>query len=162
MPSAAAWPTVASVVNDAATELGLIAADVVDPFASTDPNVLQLLRLLKSGGRELVKWRTWTHLIKEYTFNLAAATQSYAFPADLRSMIDDSGWDRSTRFPLEGPISTEDWQFLQAVPVASNIVYRFRLWQGQLFVTPTPGAGVVDVVAYEYNSSGWGGGTGAA
>jgi len=155
MPSAAAWPTVASVVNDAATELGLIAADVVDPFASTDPNVLQLLRLLKSGGRELVKWRTWTHLIKEYTFNLAAATQSYAFPADLRSMIDDSGWDRSTRFPLEGPISTEDWQFLQAVPVASNIVYRFRLWQGQLFVTPTPGAGVVDVVAYEYNSSSW-------
>lgn len=157
MPSTAAWPTVASAISDAAIELGIAAnaADIADPYASTDTNILQLLRLLKSGGRELVKHRLWTHLVKEYTFNLVAGTQSYALATDFRTMLDDSGWDRTTRFPLEGPISTEDWQFLQAIPIASNIVYRFRIWQNQLFVTPTPGAGVTDTVAYEYHSSSW-------
>jgi hypothetical protein len=114
----AAWPTVASAINDAATELGLIQADIGDPYAATDPNVLQLLRLLKSAGRELAKRRKWTHLIKEYTFNLATNTQSYTIPSDFGSMIDDSGWDRSTRFPLTGPLDSQDWQFLQATPVA--------------------------------------------
>jgi len=155
MPSATAWPTVASVVNDAAVELGLVAADIADPFASTDQNIVQLLRLLKSGGRELVKHRVWTHLIKEYTFNLVAGQQAYSLPADFRSMIDDSQWDRTTRFPLSMPISSEDWQFLQAIPVASNITYYGRLWQGQIQVTPLPGAGVTDTMAYEYNSSSW-------
>ena len=161
MPSTAAWPTVASAINDAATELGLIANDIVDPFATVDPNILQLLRMLRSGGRDLVKYRAWTHLDKQYLFNLAPATQAYPLPADFRSMIDDSGWDRTTRYPMEGPISSEDWQFLAAIPVASNIVYRFRLWLSQLQLTPAPGAGVTDQMAYEYNSSSWVAVTGA-
>lgn len=149
------FPTVASVVSDAAVEMGLVQADIVDPFASADPNIFQLLRLLKSGGREIVKHREWTHLIKEYVFNLAAGVASYARPNDFRSIIADSGWDRTTRFPLSGPTSSEDWQFLQAVPIASNIAYKFREWQGQIFVTPTPGAGTTDTMAYEYNSNSW-------
>src|SRR3954468_3046330 len=45
------WDTVAEIVSDTAIELGLISAPIADPFASTDPNILQLLGLLKSGGR---------------------------------------------------------------------------------------------------------------
>jgi hypothetical protein len=149
------WQTVAQAISDAAVELGISPTDITDPFASTDPNVLQLIRLLKSGGRDIVKRREWTHLVKEYTFNLAAGVSAYALPSDFRSMIDDSQWDRSTRFPLEMPISSQDWQFLKAVPVASNIVYYGRLWQSQIQVTPTPGAGTVDTMAFEYNSNAW-------
>jgi hypothetical protein len=50
---------------------------------------------------------------------------------------------------------SQDWQFLQATPVASNIVYRYRIWQSQLFLSPTPGAGITDTVAFEYHSSSW-------
>jgi hypothetical protein len=49
-----AWDTVAEIVSDAAIELGLISAAISDPFASTDPNILQLIGLLKSGG---ASWR---------------------------------------------------------------------------------------------------------
>jgi hypothetical protein len=149
------WPTVAQAISDAAIELGIAQADIADPFASTDPNVIQLVRLLKSGGRDMVKRREWTHLVKEYTFNLVAGQAAYPIPTDFRSMVPDSQWDRSTRFPLEMPISSQDWQFLKAVPVASNIVYYARLWQSQIQVTPTPGAGVTDTMAFEYNSNAW-------
>jgi hypothetical protein len=145
------WATVASVISDAAIELGLVKTDIDDPFASTDANILQLLRLLKSGCRDIVQHRLWTHLDKEFTFNLVATQQAYALPSDYRSMVDDSAWDRTTRFPLSGPMSPKDWQYLQAVPVASSVEYRSRVWQGQLFVTPTPAA--TDLMAFEYNSS---------
>ena len=146
------WSTVASVISDAAIELGLTPVDIADPFASPDSNILQLLRLLKSGCKDIVTRRPWKHLIKEFTFNLADGVQAYPLPSDYRSLIDDSAWDRSTRFPLGGPLSSEDWQFLQAVPVASAISYRYRIWQGQLFLSQTP-SGVTDLVAFEYNSS---------
>jgi hypothetical protein len=148
-----AWATVATVVSDAATELGLVSADISDPYASSDPNILQLLRLLKSGGRELLRMRDWTHLVNEYTFSTVASTASYALPSDFRKMIPQSGWDRSTLLPMSGPVSSQVWQYREAITVTASILVEFRLWQGLMYLTPTPTS--VETIAYEYLSTYW-------
>jgi hypothetical protein len=148
-----AWATVATVVSDAAIELGLASADISDPYASTDPNVLQLVRLLKSGGRELLRMRDWSHLVKEYTFPTVASTASYALPSDFRKMIPQSGWDRSTLLPMSGPVSSQVWQYRAAVTVTASILVEFRLWQGLMYLTPTPTS--AETIAYEYLSTYW-------
>ncbi len=150
-----AYPTVASLISDAAAEMGLITADIVDPYASMDQNIVQLLRLLKSGGVAINKHRDWTHLRKEYTFATVNGTESYALPADFKSLLPNSGWNRSTSFPLGGPVGSDYWQFRKAVPVASTIVFMIRIWRGQMFFSPIPGS--AQTIAYEYESTSWAG-----
>jgi len=78
-----AYDTALNIISDAAAELGL--GTVADAYGSTDPNIIQLRGMLKSMGRDLVRDRDWTHLIKEYSFvtrpNWAKAT-AYTRNAD--------------------------------------------------------------------------------
>lgn len=146
------YETVATLVSDAAVELGLVAADIADPFVSTDATVIQLLRLLKSGGRDLAKHRDWQHLQKEYTFSTVNGVASYALPADYRKMVDDSEWNRSTQLPMI-PVDGQTWQFLQAISSLGLIRVASRIWLGQMYLNPTPSS--VQTLAYEYQSSSW-------
>lgn len=147
------WATVATLISDAAIELGLVSTDITDPFASTDANILQLLRLLKKAGRELAKHREWKHLQKEYTFSTTSGTNTYALPSDFRKMVDQSSWNRTTDFPVGGPLDGQEWQYFQAVTTASLISKFYRIWQGQLYLYPTPTA--TETIAFEYQSTSW-------
>lgn len=147
-----AWDTVAEIVSDTAIELGLISTALTDPYASTDPNILQLLALLKSGGRKLARMRGWTHLQKEYTFATVASTATYALPSDFKDMIPQTGWNRTTVWPTD-PISPQRWQYLKAVPVTSTLYVEFRQQGGQIVITPTPTS--AQTIAYEYLSTSW-------
>lgn len=147
------WDTVANLISDAAIELGLISAPIDNPFASSDPNMLRLIRYLKSGGRKLAKHRNWTHLQKEFTFATVAGQAAYGLPSDFRSMVPQTGWDRTTQFPLGGPVDGEYWQFRQAVPFGASVYNYLRLWQGQIFLAPTPTG--ADTIAFEYQSTSW-------
>jgi len=147
-----AWDTVAEIVSDAAIELGLISAPIANPFASTDPNILRLLALLKSGGRRLAKEREWTHLQKEYSFTTVNGTATYALPSDFRAMIPQTGWNRDTQWPLMGPTSPQRWQYLQAV-TSIGIWVEFRPVGGQLKLTPTPTS--AQEIAFEYLTTYW-------
>lgn len=147
-----AWDTVAEIVSDAAIELGLRSTAMSDPFASTDPNILQLIALLKSGGRRLAREYAWTHLQSEYTFSTVASTAAYALPSDFRAMIPQTHWNRTTQWPLLGPTSPQRWQYLQAL--TGNVIYaEFRSLGGQIKLTPTPSA--TQSIAFEYLSSYW-------
>lgn len=147
------WRAVAELVSDAAIELGLVRGPIVDPFASTDTNILQLLAVLKSGGRSMAKHRNWHHLEKEFTFPTIIGTNVYALPTDYRSFVDDSGWNRTTQLRLRGPLSPQEWQLLQARVAASLICEAFRIWQTQMFLWPVPGS--VQTIAFEYQGSSW-------
>jgi hypothetical protein len=151
--SVPSWATVATIISDAAIELGLISADITDPFASTDPNIIQLLRFLKSGGREIARAREWTHLDREYTFSTVSGTANYALPSDFRNLIAQSGWNRTTVWPLGGPVSSQDWQYRKASPVVGDISYAVRLWASQMYLNPTPTS--TQTIAFEYLSTYW-------
>ena len=147
------WPTAGDIVNDAAVEVGL--ADTSDPFNSTDANVIQLCRLLKSCGRELVQARNWTYLRREYTFTTVTGQSTYSIPSDYLRMYDQSGWNRTNRLPLSGPMSPQEWQYLKARLVGVVFTVLFRPMNGVMVLYPdtnTPGG---YVIAYEYGSTSW-------
>jgi len=151
MPSA--WPTAGEIVNDAATEIGL--ADKADPFNSTDANIIQMCRLLKSTGRELVQARNWTYLRREYTFTTVTGRANYTIPTDFLRMYDQSGWNRTNRLPLGGPLSPQEWQYLKARLVGVVFTVLFRPMNRLITLYPdtnTPGG---YVIAYEYGSTSW-------
>jgi len=148
-----AFDTAGNIVNDAAVEVGL--ERLTDPFGSYDANYVQLVRLLKSCGRELVQARNWTYLRKEHTFTTVQGTSAYDLPVDFLRMYDQSGWNRTNRLPLGGPLSPQEWQYLKARLVGVVFTVLFRPMNRQIHLYPdtnTPGG---YVIAFEYGSSYW-------
>lgn len=143
------YDTVANIVSKAAVALGL--GTVSDVFASTDPNVVQLRTLLESVGRELVRERRWSHLVLEHTFTTTAAA-SYALPADFRCLVPSTGWNRTTDWPLGGPLDGETWQYIASGSITPTRLY-VRVWRGAMYVQPSTDTG--SSIAYEYGTVYW-------
>ena len=149
-----AWETVQQIVTQAALEVGLgsAGADVVN---STDANILQLVGLLKSAGRELVHMRAWNHLRGEHIFTTVAGQSVYPLPADYHNMLDQTWWNRTNRLPVGGPLSPQEWQYLKGrlVGIVFNVLFRPMNRQITLYpTTNTPGG---FQIAFEYTSAYW-------
>lgn len=147
------WATAGEVVLDAAVEVGL--SPVESPFGSTDPNYVQLCKLLKSGGQEVSRKREWTHLRKEHTFTTVDNQSQYDYPSDFHSMIQQSGWNRTNRLPLGGPLSAQEWQYLKSRLTGVVFTVLFRPFGMKINLYPdtnTPGG--YDI-AFEYQSEWW-------
>lgn len=149
---AVTYDTASQVVSDAAVELGLVTADIANPWASTDQNILQLGRLLKRVGRKLVRAHPWTHLQKEHTFTTVDGTANYAPPDDFARFIEDTHFDRSNQLPLGGGLIPQDWQWLKSVSATGTVYNLFRTKLDAVYIHPTPGT--FDA-AYEYISRYW-------
>jgi hypothetical protein len=150
---ASGFDTAANVINDAALELGLIASAIADPLASTNQNIVQLRSLLKTLGHNLTRERQWSHLQKEKTITTVSGQSLYPLPSDFGRHIDQSQWDRTSQWPLGGPLSPQGHQLLKAQS-SSGVVYKlFRTQQDKLLVYPTPTSAVT--LAFEYISRWW-------
>lgn len=152
-----AFDTVATIVSDAAVELGLVSANITDPFASTDTNILQLLRFLKSLGRDLVKLHDWAQLTVTGTITTANGTATYALPTDAVRLIDGTAWNNSLMLPMS-PISPRTREAIRATATSSTIdqFYRIGGVAGAALtfeIVPTPTA--IQSIKYEYLSSYW-------
>lgn len=148
-----AWDSAANIINDAAVELGLLAADVPEPFDSTDPNIIQMCRLLKSIGQDMVREFPWSHLQRTNVFTTSEGVETYQMPGDFGRLIDQTEWNRTWRMPLLGPLNAQSWQFLKAWNV-TGIAYRYFRVQGtNLLLHNVPTAS--EVLAYEYISLYW-------
>lgn len=151
MPSAS-FSTVDSIVSSVSVELGLGAVSG-DPFAATvDANVAQLVQLLNSLGRRLLLENNWLQTRKEKTYTATASQTSFTLPTDFFSYVDQTAWNRTRRLPL-APVSPQQWQALQAGPVATVLPILFRPQDGVLQLST--GAALNDVVAFEYTSTWW-------
>lgn len=142
--------TLLQLVQDAATELSLNSPGVV--VSSQDQDVRQLLALANAAGLDLVKAWDWQWLLNEYTFVTTTATQ-YALPADYDRLVNDTQWDRTSRWPGIGPTSSQTWAWLKGQLIASVPRYRFRILGNQFTVYPAPSAG--RTYAFEYVSKNW-------
>jgi hypothetical protein len=144
--------TVAAVISRAARELGLVSADITDPFASTDANVLQLCTLLGSLGARLARQRSWTQLQREYTFQTVAATADYNLPTDFKRFLNQSEWNRDTSLPVGTVAGAREWQALKG-SLTGAVFQVQRLSGGQLHLYPTPSA--AEDIYFEYQSRYW-------
>lgn len=145
------WRTAGEIINDAAVELGL--DEPADAYASTDASIKQLTRLLKATGEEMLRRHSWSHLQTQAVLTTSPGLMTYAAPDDFLRIIDQTAWNRTTQFPMAGPVGPQGWQLLKAVDVAGTFTLFFRVIGKRLQIHPTPDAAVD--VAYEYVSAYW-------
>lgn len=148
-----AYDNAANIINDAAVELGLYATDLADPFDSTDANVIQLCRLLKGVGQDLTRDFQWTHLQTEYTFPTSIGINTYGLPDGYLRLIDQTSYNRTRQERLDGPLSAQGWQYLQALTASGTVEFWFRVVGEEFRLYPTPTA--VFTMALEYVSRFW-------
>jgi len=87
------------------------------------------------------------------TVTLTFAQIRYAFPTDFDRLVDRTNWDKSQNWPIYGPETGQQWQFLKSGFIASSPIYRFRQL-GSLFQIWPPLA-ANDYVGFEYISNYW-------
>lgn len=165
------WPTAQTVITQAALELGLIQSDGEwgdDVYGSLDGTVAQFRALLKKAGRGLVDEADWSHLRAEYsilTQSIAVAAAvghpthqrwgAYMLPPDWRSMVDQSGWNRTSRLPMGGPLSEQEWQYLASRLTGVVFTVLFRPMQGLLYLYPSAAIPDAQAITMAYKSSRW-------
>lgn len=148
-----AWDTAANVLNDAALELGLVTAEVADPYGETGQHWVQLRQLLKAVGQDLARDFAWSHLQTAYTFPTANGQAAYALPSDFSRLVDGTCWNRTQARRLSGPVNAQEWEALQGGAVSGLLDKAFRLYGGNFNLYPTPTA--AETLAYEYVSANW-------
>lgn len=155
------WPTAQTVVVQAAQELGLVATPNdwgADVYQSQDINAGQLCALLKKVGRDIVNAAPWSHLRRPFSF-YTTNVGLIQLPIDWKDMIDQSGWNRSTRLPLGGPLSDQTWEFLNArlAGVVFNVLFRPMQGVLQLYPPSNPSlAGTIgQTISLSYKSAWW-------
>jgi hypothetical protein len=153
------YETAASIISDVAVEVGL-SDPGADPVASTDDNVKQLVRLLTAAGRAILRDYTWSQFRKQAEVTLEDGIATYSLPSDFRRVIDQTAWDRTSDLPLGGPVSSQQWQALQAQSAGGVVDTYFRVLGGDIQVTPTPTS--TRSVFLEYVSNYWVAATGNA
>ena len=146
--------TAGEILNRAAAEVGV--APVVDPYSSSDPVFVQMRYLLNTAGEELLQLYQWELLVREHQIITALGdTGVYDLPADFDHMINQTGWERSQRTPMGGPLSAQDWNYLKGRNASDTLFYaNFRIAEGKFNIYPeNPPAGLD--INFEYVTLNW-------
>lgn len=150
------YDTATQIINSVAAQVGI--APVEDPYSSTNAVFRQLRYLLDVAGQELVILPSaqWPDLVREHEITTTGTeTDGFPLPDDFSYMIDQTGWERSSELPLGGPLSAQDWTYLQGRNLITSTIYAsFRLMQGKFFLFPSPPAAGLNIT-FEYASRNW-------
>jgi hypothetical protein len=147
----ARYLTAGDAINRAALACGL--AQVADPFQSTDASFRQMVGLLVERGQDLVLQHRWPQLLAEAHITTIAGTTDYDLPTDFIELVPQSGWNRTSRFPLGGPLSVQEWQYLKAAVVGVTFNVLFRQTPTTMRLFPSPPADLA--IYYEYQTRNW-------
>jgi len=153
------------IVQRMTRSLGLDVPSAV--VGNTDSQIIQILELLNEEGEDLAARGQWEAMVVNNTFTQAAAALQGAMNSDICTngdfdyIVNDTMWNRTTQLPILGPLSSQDWQTLEAFPVTGPY-QQFKIRGGKLYFDPV-GANATDTIAFEYMSTSWcesSGGTG--
>lgn len=151
--------TAADIITDAARTLGIVSADISDPYASSNASVLLLTSLLNEAGRELVQEAEW-QLLTVHTGSITTVngTASYALPTSpiFDRLVEGTLWDQTEDLPGL-PISARQYQALLARSDSPASSFLYLLNGTKLYVYPTPTS--TRSLAFSYVTAYWAGGT---
>jgi hypothetical protein len=145
-----------AIIREVAGEIGIPVPTIA--LASTDPQIVQLVKLLNKEGRALSARYGWERLTREATFTTLAA-ESQGTVASIvgvahsaRHIVNDTIWNRTRQWPVCGPQDNQNWQGYKAMSVTGP-VSQYRIRGGELLFMPTPAAG--ETCAFEYVDKYW-------
>lgn len=144
--------TVLWVVQQAMIEMGLTKPPQV--VTSTDTTVQQMLALLNRAGSDMVLGYPWEQLTKEWLFTTTAGVVQYPLPSDWSYFLDQTQWDRTNHWPLLGPKTAQEWQWLKGGLLSSGPRIRYRVVGGMFELFPADNSGV-STLAMEYVADTW-------
>lgn len=143
--------TLLELVQQVCDELMISRPAVV--ASSTDPQIRQIFALLNRLGTDIARQYPWQRLNREHIITTVLDQTDYDLPSDWLYQIPQTEWDRTSRWPLLGPQSPQDWQSFKSGIVYAGPRERFRIQGGQIHVMPAPPAGLQ--FSFEYVSSAW-------
>lgn len=143
------------IINRVAVEVGLL--KVSDPLSSVDETFIQLSELLNAAGQELVELWPWQILVKPFqVVTQDTDTGTYDLPDDFSYMIDQTGWEHSSRVAIGGPLSAQDWTYLAGRDLISQSIYAsFRLVDNKFDIYPQDPVPAGLDINFEYISRNW-------
>jgi hypothetical protein len=106
----------------------------------------------------------WEQLTKEYLFNTVNCVMDglvlkQPLPSDWSYFLDQTQWDRTNHWPLLGPKTAQEWQWLKGGLLSSGPRIRYRVVGGFLELFPssgTPPSSPPDSnIAMEYVADTW-------
>jgi hypothetical protein len=146
---------IAQMVRKVGLRIGLNAS--AQPIGSGDLKLEQLVELFNEEVYELGTQFQWQALTKEVTFSTVADEDQGVFYGDgglllpatmFHYVISDTMYDRTSRVPIPGPLSSEDWQTRKALGYTTGPYPQYRVRDNRLILLPQPAAG--HTVAFEY------------
>lgn len=78
---------------------------------------------------------------------------NYPLPSDWLRQIESTEWDRTNRWPLNGPKSAQEWQNFKSGIVYAGPRLRFRIANNTIQLNPPPGS--ASLLSMEYVSTNW-------
>jgi hypothetical protein len=149
MSNTALW-----IVQQACGELGLPVPTTV--AGSTNETDTQMLALLNAAGYDAVSNYQWEEMNRTYLFTIGIdpSINEFPLPDDYDYFLDSTGWDRTNRWPVLGPLTQQEWQALIAAKVQAVSRTYFLLQGKKLSFWPQPTTGAREI-ALSYASRAW-------
>lgn len=87
------------------------------------------------------------------TVELQFSQNKFDLPSDWQRQVPQTEWNRTQRWQLLGPKSSQEWQTFKSGIVSAGPRQRFRIQQNQLCLNPSPPDN--QTLSFEYISNGW-------
>lgn len=147
--------TLLQLMQTVCAEVGLPNPTAI--VTSTDQQIRQLLALSNREGREMVSLDGgWSELRGEQSIVMAIGQAAYDFPDDYNHYQPTTIWNRDQRWPVNGPLTAQEWQTLKSGYINVFPYQRYRIMDGQIYFDPTPDSTYNgQTVTVEYFSKNW-------
>lgn len=143
------------IVQTACAEIGI--PNPTSVVSNQDQQIRQLLALANREGREQVSVANgWPQLRALQTITLVNGQEAYSFPQDYNDYIPATIWNVDQRWPVQGPLTAQEWETIKAGYINILPYQRYRIMQGQIYFDPVPDSSMDgQTVITEYQSNGF-------
>ncbi len=149
--------SILTLLQDVANQMNIPSFTKV--IGNSDNSAKQLLSLAQNEGEDRKRRYEWPQLTREYAWTLVSGQEAYPFPGDFDNFIFRTMWARGYHWELEGPTSSQEWQWRKSGGITSSPRQRFRIkgvGANQIFIDPPPSASNAgQVMVFEYISTNW-------
>lgn len=126
--------TAQQIVDRACSELGLASSSLNIGLVNVQGT--QALSLLNSLGDDLVTGHDWQFLEGIVDLVGDGVTSEFDLPADYGRVVNQTLWSTNNKLPMEGPMSQQQWGWLNYGIVSVGVFYRYRILNNKLAVFP--------------------------
>lgn len=126
-----------AIVQTVAAELNLPQPTQI--VSSQDQNIQKMLALARAVSDDLLAEFDWQNLQTRYSFSTTNGVESYAFPTDIERFIGGTFFDANNRYPMWGPKTPAEWEYLKASSFVGTPFTQFRVYGDKFYISPVPG-----------------------